>query len=110
MSFHFIDNIRRLRRALRKDPGNLFAMNVIPEKAMKGDARSHQTTYVFFCKISIQIDNNFRLGNLQKIECKDLALKADVLSAEPIATFNFKYRSRCKLAHLPYATLLIRGQ
>jgi hypothetical protein len=50
LSFRFITNRRPTTRQHRGTPvDDLKAMAVIPEKVLKGDARSHQTTY-FYCR------------------------------------------------------------
>ena len=45
LTFHFIDNmVRDVRTPRAFDAGYLRSMGDLPEKALKGDARSHQTT------------------------------------------------------------------
>jgi hypothetical protein len=55
MEFCFITNMRARKQRIANtpfDPTDLSAIGAIPEKALKGDALSHQATYVFvFAKI-----------------------------------------------------------
>ncbi|KAH8730022.1 hypothetical protein GQ44DRAFT_723497 [Phaeosphaeriaceae sp. PMI808] len=62
----------------------LSAMGAIPEKALKGDARSLQAT----------------LGEPRKISFRGPRSQYDVVTYEPFASFHFKYRSQAGLSAL----------
>jgi hypothetical protein len=47
LEFRFISNLRKSPREPSKEPTqHLRAIGAVPEKALKGDARSHQATFV----------------------------------------------------------------
>jgi hypothetical protein len=55
LEFHFITNLRKSTREHLKEPAqHLRRMGAVPEKALKGDARSHQTTNVIHCSFIVQ--------------------------------------------------------
>jgi hypothetical protein len=55
LEFRFITNVRKSTQEHLKEPAqHLRTMGAVPEKALKGDARSHQTTYVIHCIFFVQ--------------------------------------------------------
>ncbi|KAF2127283.1 hypothetical protein P153DRAFT_295534 [Dothidotthia symphoricarpi CBS 119687] len=83
LTLRFITNIRRSgspNKARGQAP--LSAMGAVPEKALKGDARSHQTTYV-----------------TKHSSCWP-RVRYDKVDNEPFATVVFRYRSLAALKAL----------
>jgi hypothetical protein len=55
LEFRFITNVRESTREHHKGPAQILqTISSIPERALKGDARSHQATYVFHCGFTLQ--------------------------------------------------------
>ncbi|KAH4957631.1 hypothetical protein HBH77_120110 [Parastagonospora nodorum] len=85
MEFRFISNMRESNGDHRSSKkATLQPMGAIPEKALKGDARSHQAT----------------LGEPRPARPRRARQEYDYVDATPFATFVFKYRSRASLKAL----------
>ncbi|CAO2658837.1 Nn.00g065600.m01.CDS01 [Neocucurbitaria sp. VM-36] len=85
LSFSYITNIRTSEQAPRGTRiEELKALGIIPEKALKGDARSHQAT----------------LSAPHAIRSRSTKSTYDFVDREPFATYHFKYRSMAALRAL----------
>jgi hypothetical protein len=55
LEFRFITNVQKSTREHLKGPAqHLRTMGAVPEKVLKGGARSHQSTYVIHCGFIVQ--------------------------------------------------------
>ncbi|KAG9385459.1 hypothetical protein A1F94_005006 [Pyrenophora tritici-repentis] len=93
LKFDFVTNVVVRGKGKPRNPidyKGLVALENIPEKALKGDALSHQTVFSKPLKAN-------------RKALKDITYK--YLDKEPFATFNFKYRSRASLKALRLTTV-----
>jgi hypothetical protein len=109
MEFRFITNMRDSNRPhTNTNIAILPVMGNIPEKALKGDARSHQATYV---RVSGLIDmklNKHSLGKPRLARERKPRMKYTYVNQQPFATMHFKYRSLGKLRSIIFIGLLLK--
>ncbi|KAF1850027.1 uncharacterized protein K460DRAFT_326501 [Cucurbitaria berberidis CBS 394.84] len=84
LKYRYITNMHPADRMPRTAKHGLSALGAIPEKAMKGDARSHQAT----------LSEPRAAGRVTQ------KFTYDVVDDEPFATVHFKYRSLAALKAL----------
>ncbi|KAL6707187.1 hypothetical protein ACN47E_004734 [Coniothyrium glycines] len=85
VTFHYFTNARRVTCSEDvRDTNALIPMGSVPEKALKGDARSHQA--VLGVGFPLQMNNSHVFG--------------DLVNKNAFATFRFKYRSLAALKAL----------